>query len=62
VEDVRNSIEGWNAGRAIPCPLKNMKSFLHKYLRKWTPPAAINRQNAMPHIKVITIQFTFIQK
>ncbi|RLN97701.1 hypothetical protein BBJ28_00012097, partial [Nothophytophthora sp. Chile5] len=47
----RNSTQGWNAGRSIPCPLKNMKSFLHKYLRKWTPPAALHRQNAMPHIK-----------
>ncbi|KAJ0408287.1 hypothetical protein ATCC90586_008237 [Pythium insidiosum] len=48
---IRNSIEGWNAGRAVPCPLKNMKPFLHKYLRKWTPPAVLHRQNAMPHIK-----------
>jgi tyrosyl-DNA phosphodiesterase 1 len=47
----RNSIEGWNGGRAVPCPLKNMKPFLHKYLRKWTPPDALHRQNAMPHIK-----------
>ncbi|TMW64207.1 hypothetical protein Poli38472_012829 [Pythium oligandrum] len=51
VNDVRNSVEGWNAGRAVPCPLKNMKPFLHKYLRKWTPPSALHRQNAMPHIK-----------
>lgn len=28
-----------------------MKPFLHKYLRKWTPPACLHRQNAMPHIK-----------
>lgn len=35
----------------MPCPLKNMKPFLHKYLRKWTPPASLHRQNAMPHIK-----------
>jgi tyrosyl-DNA phosphodiesterase-1 len=28
-----------------------MKPFLHKYLRKWTPPADLHRQNAMPHIK-----------
>ncbi|GMF44127.1 unnamed protein product [Phytophthora fragariaefolia] len=42
---------GWNSGRSIPCPLKNMKPFLHKYLRKWTPPAELHRQNAMPHIK-----------
>ncbi|RLN47107.1 hypothetical protein BBJ29_008559 [Phytophthora kernoviae] len=47
----RNSLEGWNAGRSIPCPLKNMKPFLHKYLRKWTPPTDLHRQNAMPHIK-----------
>ncbi|KAL4144798.1 hypothetical protein PRNP1_013924 [Phytophthora ramorum] len=51
VEDVRNSLEGWNSGRSIPCPLKNMKPFLHKYLRKWTPPSVLHRQNAMPHIK-----------
>ncbi|KAJ8574825.1 hypothetical protein ON010_g4387 [Phytophthora cinnamomi] len=51
VEDVRNSLEGWNSGRSIPCPLKNMKPFLHKYLRKWTPPTELHRQNAMPHIK-----------
>uniref|UniRef100_K3WH37 Tyrosyl-DNA phosphodiesterase n=1 Tax=Globisporangium ultimum (strain ATCC 200006 / CBS 805.95 / DAOM BR144) TaxID=431595 RepID=K3WH37_GLOUD len=51
VDDVRNSIEGWNAGRAVPCPLKNMKPFLHKYLRKWNPPEALHRKNAMPHIK-----------
>jgi tyrosyl-DNA phosphodiesterase-1 len=47
----RNSNEGWNAGRSVPCPLKNMKPFLHKYLRKWTPPPSLHRQNAMPHIK-----------
>ncbi|CAH0478325.1 unnamed protein product [Peronospora belbahrii] len=51
VKDVQNSLEGWNSGRSIPCPLKNMKSFLHKYLRKWSPPPALHRQNAMPHIK-----------
>ncbi|KAG7376670.1 tyrosyl-DNA phosphodiesterase 1 [Phytophthora pseudosyringae] len=51
VEDVRNSLEGWNSGRSIPCPLKNMKPFLHKYLRKWAPPSELHRQNAMPHIK-----------
>ncbi|TYZ61228.1 hypothetical protein PybrP1_011573 [[Pythium] brassicae (nom. inval.)] len=51
VEDVRNSTEGWNAGRAVPCPLKNMKPFLHKYLRKWAPPERLHRKNAMPHIK-----------
>ncbi|KAG3115967.1 hypothetical protein PI124_g7170 [Phytophthora idaei] len=51
VEDVRNSLEGWNSGRSIPCPLKNMKPFLHKYLRKWMPPSELHRQNAMPHIK-----------
>ncbi|KUF64698.1 Tyrosyl-DNA phosphodiesterase 1 [Phytophthora nicotianae] len=51
VEDVRNSLEGWNSGRSIPCPLKNMKPFLHKYLRKWKPPSELHRQNAMPHIK-----------
>lgn len=28
-----------------------MKPFLHKYLRKWTPPECLYRQNAMPHIK-----------
>lgn len=28
-----------------------MKPFLHKYLRKWTPPECLHRQNAMPHIK-----------
>lgn len=28
-----------------------MKPFLHKYLRKWTPPPVLHRQNAMPHIK-----------
>lgn len=47
----KNSIEGWNAGRAIPCPLKNMKPFLHKFLRKWNPPSILHRANAMPHIK-----------
>lgn len=31
-----------------------MKPFLHKYLRKWTPPACLHRQNAMPHIKTYT--------
>ncbi|CAI5700601.1 unnamed protein product [Peronospora effusa] len=51
VKDVQNSLEGWNSGRSIPCPLKNMKPFLHKYLRKWSPPPALHRQNAMPHIK-----------
>ncbi|OWZ18977.1 Tyrosyl-DNA phosphodiesterase [Phytophthora megakarya] len=51
VEDVQNSLEGWSSGRSIPCPLKNMKPFLHKYLRKWTPPKEVHRQNAMPHIK-----------
>lgn len=51
VENVQNSLEGWNAGRSIPCPLKNMKPFLHKYLRKWMPPSELYRQNAMPHIK-----------
>lgn len=51
VTDVQNSLEGWNSGRSIPCPLKNMKSFLHKYLRKWTTPSNLHRQNAMPHIK-----------
>ncbi|CCI44384.1 unnamed protein product [Albugo candida] len=50
-EQVKNSIEGWNAGRAIPCPLKNMKPFLHKFLRKWNPPSILHRANAMPHIK-----------
>nr|CCA15048.1 tyrosylDNA phosphodiesterase putative [Albugo laibachii Nc14] len=50
-EQVRNSIEGWNAGRAIPCPLKNMKPFLHKFLRTWNPPPKLHRSNAMPHIK-----------
>lgn len=28
-----------------------MKPFLHKFLRKWTPPACLHRKNAMPHIK-----------
>ncbi|DAZ93126.1 TPA: LOW QUALITY PROTEIN: hypothetical protein N0F65_009702, partial [Lagenidium giganteum] len=51
VDDVKNSVEGWNAGRAVPCPLKNMKPFLHKYLRKWSPPPSLHRQNAMPHMK-----------
>ncbi|KAF1785041.1 Tyrosyl-DNA phosphodiesterase C-terminal domain [Phytophthora cactorum] len=31
---------------------KNMKPFLHKYLRKWMPPSELHRQNAMPHIKL----------
>ena len=35
----------------MPCALKNMKPFLHKYLRSWRPPACLHRQNAMPHIK-----------
>ncbi|KAL3671324.1 hypothetical protein V7S43_003254 [Phytophthora oleae] len=51
VTDVQNSLEGWNSGRSIPCPLKNMKPFLHKYLRKWAPPPDLHRQNAMPHTK-----------
>ncbi len=28
-----------------------MKAFLHKYLRKWNPPANLYRQHAMPHLK-----------
>ncbi|KAF0688610.1 Aste57867_19783 [Aphanomyces stellatus] len=47
----QNSNEGWDAGRSLPCALKNLKPFLHKYLRAWHPPPVLHRQNAMPHIK-----------
>ncbi|OQR81055.1 tyrosyl-DNA phosphodiesterase 1-like isoform X1 [Achlya hypogyna] len=51
VAAVRGSLEGWASGGALPCPLKNLKPFLHKYLRTWDPPEALQRTRAMPHIK-----------
>ncbi|ETV85700.1 hypothetical protein, variant [Aphanomyces astaci] len=51
VAAVQNSNEGWEAGRSLPCALKNLKPFLHKYLRLWDPPAELYRKHAMPHIK-----------
>ncbi|KAH9104914.1 hypothetical protein AeMF1_019144 [Aphanomyces euteiches] len=54
VAAVQNSIQGWDAGRSLPCSIKNMKPFLHKYLRAWDPPEELHRRNAMPHIKSYT--------
>ncbi|OQR99715.1 tyrosyl-DNA phosphodiesterase [Thraustotheca clavata] len=54
VAAVRGSIEGWRAGGALPCPLKNLKPFLHKYLRSWCPPETLARTRVMPHIKTFT--------
>ncbi|ETW08063.1 hypothetical protein, variant [Aphanomyces invadans] len=51
VAAVQNSIEGWDAGRSLPCTVKNLKPFLHKYLRHWDPPTELHRKTAMPHIK-----------
>lgn len=50
-EDVRNSLEGWAAGCSIPCPSKNMKPFLRKFLYKWSAVEVSGRGRAMPHIK-----------
>eukprot|EP00252_Welwitschia_mirabilis_P005216 TRINITY_DN15700_c0_g1_i1.p1 TRINITY_DN15700_c0_g1~~TRINITY_DN15700_c0_g1_i1.p1 ORF type:complete len:580 (-),score=95.55 TRINITY_DN15700_c0_g1_i1:217-1956(-) len=51
VEDVRNSIEGYAAGNAIPSPLKNVeKAFLKKYWARWQADHT-GRSRAMPHIK-----------
>ncbi|KDO33589.1 hypothetical protein SPRG_19221 [Saprolegnia parasitica CBS 223.65] len=51
VAAVRGSIEGYAAGRSLPCPLKNLKPFLHRYLRTWDPPELLQRTRVMPHIK-----------
>ncbi|KAL3519526.1 hypothetical protein ACH5RR_017675 [Cinchona calisaya] len=54
VEDVRNSLEGYAAGNAIPSPLKNVeKPFLRKYWAKWKASHS-GRCRAMPHIKTFT--------
>ncbi|XP_071934945.1 tyrosyl-DNA phosphodiesterase 1 [Coffea arabica] len=54
VEDVRNSLEGYAAGNAIPSPLKNVeKAFLKKYWAKWKANHS-GRCRAMPHIKTFT--------
>ncbi|KAK4754397.1 hypothetical protein SAY87_002501 [Trapa incisa] len=51
VEDVRNSLEGYAAGNAIPSPLKNVeKEFLKKYWAKWKATHT-GRCRAMPHVK-----------
>lgn len=54
VEDVRQSLEGYAAGNAIPSPLKNVeKQFLKKYWAKWKA-SHTGRCRAMPHIKTFT--------
>ncbi|EFJ50373.1 hypothetical protein VOLCADRAFT_88920 [Volvox carteri f. nagariensis] len=54
VEEVRNSIEGWNAGRSIPGPSRNVsKPFMGRYYARWGGEA-VGRQRAMPHIKTYT--------
>ncbi|GLC33895.1 hypothetical protein PLESTB_000815500 [Pleodorina starrii] len=54
VEEVRNSIEGWNAGLSIPGPSKNVcQAFMRRYYARWGGEA-VGRQRAMPHIKTYT--------
>ncbi|XP_062087520.1 tyrosyl-DNA phosphodiesterase 1 [Humulus lupulus] len=54
VEDVRDSLEGYAAGNAIPSPMKNVeKAFLQKYWAKWKA-SHTGRCRAMPHIKTYT--------
>ncbi|GIL60588.1 hypothetical protein Vafri_15126 [Volvox africanus] len=54
VTEVRNSLEGWNAGRSIPAPARNvMKPFMGRYYARWGGEV-VGRQRAMPHIKTYT--------
>ncbi|KXZ55436.1 hypothetical protein GPECTOR_3g86 [Gonium pectorale] len=54
VEEVRNSLEGWSAGRSIPGPAKNVaKPFMRRYFAPWGGET-VGRQRAMPHIKTYT--------
>ncbi|XP_024530041.1 tyrosyl-DNA phosphodiesterase 1 [Selaginella moellendorffii] len=51
VEDVRQSLEGYRAGAAIPSPAKNVeKPLLKKYWSRWQAEHT-GRSRAMPHIK-----------
>ncbi|CAG8540689.1 14308_t:CDS:2 [Funneliformis mosseae] len=53
VENVRDSLEGWAAGRALPFSHENylkQKVYMQKYLNKWKAIEA-GRDRAMPHIK-----------
>jgi tyrosyl-DNA phosphodiesterase-1 len=50
-EEVRDSIEGWFAGRSIPGPAANVsRAHLAPLYRRWGGAPA-GRQRAMPHIK-----------
>uniref|UniRef100_A0A7I3ZYA7 PNK FHA domain-containing protein n=1 Tax=Physcomitrium patens TaxID=3218 RepID=A0A7I3ZYA7_PHYPA len=51
VEDIRNSLEGYAAGGAVPSPLKNVeRAFLSKYWYRWQADHT-GRSRAIPHIK-----------
>ncbi|CAI2166709.1 13450_t:CDS:10 [Funneliformis geosporum] len=53
VENVRDSLEGWTAGQALPFSHENylkQKYYMQKYLYKWKAIEA-GRDRAMPHIK-----------
>ncbi|KAI9136928.1 tyrosyl-DNA phosphodiesterase-domain-containing protein [Paraphysoderma sedebokerense] len=56
VENVRDSIEGWEAGGSLPLSYDNclkMQDYLPKYMASWVARDA-GRDFAMPHIKTYT--------
>ncbi|KAJ3186535.1 tyrosyl-DNA phosphodiesterase 1 [Gaertneriomyces sp. JEL0708] len=56
VENVRTSLEGWDAGESIPFNSKNwnkQKGYMRPRLCQWSAKRA-GRERAMPHIKTFT--------
>jgi len=62
VDNVRNSLEGWNGGDCLPFSNNNWQkqsSYMSKILNEWKAEDS-GRTKAMPHIKVIINIYIYI--